>query len=312
MSRSTPNRQGTLSVSSSHSSSLLRLLFFLAFITISTALPASTSTTSTNNNNIPQPFDTTLNYNLTSSCLSFFQTFTKDQNFQKCYSFGFLLLNSNNFAVQSRNVSSVPALLDQICNAPNSSDECNKIMSTYASQIVSSSNCRTDLQSQNPIATEAFVSFNTYQLYQLAGCSKNSSNVYCYVDALAQKLGLGIFYLPSGTQLTAPQEQLPCSECNQKILNIYSEYAGDSSLPLSQTFSPVRTYFNDFCGPNFVNEASTVHSASAVSITSDASSLFSRGVIKRSRYTNHIIPGISMLTTMMTSLFGLYLQITKS
>ncbi|CAG8576624.1 1512_t:CDS:2 [Ambispora gerdemannii] len=191
-------------------------------------------------------------------------------------------------------------------------------MEHYASQIVSSKNCRTDLQGENPIATQAYVSFNTYQLYQTVGCSKNNSGSYCYVEALDKKLGLGIFYLPSGTQLTTSKEQLPCSECNKKILNTYSEYAGDSALPLSQTFSPVRTYFNDFCGSDFVNEASAVHSTSAVAITSDASSLFTRGIIIRSRYTNKLIqmsitiPGISMLTTMMTSIFLIIWSLSPS
>ncbi|KAG9300700.1 hypothetical protein G9A89_023498 [Geosiphon pyriformis] len=183
-------------------------------------------------------------------------------------------MNSNNFAVISRNVEKVPPYLDQICSPPNNLNQCNEIMSSYGAKMTEGSNCRVDIQNQNPIATEAYVAFYTYQLYQDVGCAKNSSNTYCYVDALDRKLGLGIYYLPSGTQLASPKDQFPCSECNKKILNTFSEYAGDTALPLSDTFEPVRNYFNSYCGEDFIKKASAIHVSKLA--TSSASSLYSR------------------------------------
>src|SRR3989337_1148662 len=65
---------------------------------------------------LPQPFDTTLFYKLSDSCLSFFKNFLKDDGFIECNSFGFLLSSSNEFAFISRNPDQIPTLLDTICS----------------------------------------------------------------------------------------------------------------------------------------------------------------------------------------------------
>nr|CAG8603544.1 15651_t:CDS:2 [Entrophospora candida] len=150
---------------------------------------------------IPRPFDTTLTTNLTSSCAQFFQSFLANQDFNDCNSFGFLLQNSREFAVKSRNDSTIGNLMEKICNIDinnKSIDQCNQIYLNYADNVTLSSNCGVDFQNANQVVKEAFTAFKNYRVMQIVGCSKNSTDIYCYRDALINGLGLGLFYLPLG------------------------------------------------------------------------------------------------------------------
>ncbi|CAJ0751992.1 24358_t:CDS:2 [Entrophospora sp. SA101] len=150
---------------------------------------------------IPRPFDTTLTTNLTSSCAQFFKSFLANQDFNDCNSFGFLLQNSREFAVKSRNDSTIGNLMEKICNIDinnKSIDQCNQIYLNYADNVTLSSNCGVDFQNANQVVKEAFTAFKNYRVMQIVGCSKNSTDIYCYQDALINGLGLGLFYLPLG------------------------------------------------------------------------------------------------------------------
>src|SRR4051812_43591764 len=172
----------------------LHILFLILFVSFPHTIMADEQ--------LPQPFDTTLIYKLTSSCFSFFKTFLSDENYRDCNSFGFLLSSSNEFALISRNISNNPeqitTLLDTICSPKPSIEQCLNTMNVLSDKMTLPENCGKDLQDQNPIANQAHVSFKTYKVMQEVGCSKNSTDTYCYVDALLTKVGLGMFYLPSG------------------------------------------------------------------------------------------------------------------
>ncbi len=168
------------------------ILFFILFTSFTSII------TSEETSVLPQPFDTTLFYKLSESCLSFFKKFLKDKDFIECNSFGFLLSSSNEFALISRNPDQIPTLLDTICSPKSSIEQCSNMMDILSDEMTFAENCKTDLQTNNPIADQAYVSFKTYKVMQEVGCSKNSTNTYCYVDALLTKIGLGMFYLPSG------------------------------------------------------------------------------------------------------------------
>jgi len=206
---------------------------------------------------LPQPYDSTLNYNLTTSCVSFFKSFKSDSNFQKCNSFGFLVLSSNQFLTKSRNASQIPPIMDQICAPENSMDKCKSDFANFAQQMTQENNCRTDLQNVNPIASQAYVSFMSYEPLQIVGCLKNSNGTYCYVSALYNKRGIKLFLLPSGSAMPQDQE-LACTECNQKILNTYASYDDDNTLPLYQVFPQVRDKINEQCGTGWVDSPANV------------------------------------------------------
>jgi len=60
-----------------------------------------------------------------------------------------------------------------------------------------------------------------------------------------------------------PQDQeLACTECNQKILNTYATYDTDNTLPLYQVFPQVRDQVNQQCGKDWVNSPANLVTSS--------------------------------------------------
>jgi len=131
-------------------------------------------------------------------------------------------------------------------------DKCKGDFGNFAEQMTLDSNCRADLQNVNPIASQAYVTFMSYEPLQIVGCSKNTNGTYCYVSALYSKRGIELFLLPSGSA-TPQDEELVCTECNQKILNTYAAYDNNNELPLYQVFPQIRDKINQQCGTDWVN-----------------------------------------------------------
>jgi hypothetical protein len=165
----------------------------------------------------------------------------------------FLLQNSNGFAVKSRNGSTIGNLMDKICDIDVNNrtiDQCSRIYLKFAENIALNLNCKVDFQNENQLVKQTFVAFKNYQVMQIVGCSKNSTDIYCYQDALINRLGLGLFYLPLGNPFYS--NDYSCSECNKKIMNTYADFSSDETSSLSTTFNPAKSFFNDKCGKDFV------------------------------------------------------------
>jgi hypothetical protein len=156
-------------------------------------------------------------------------------------------------------------------------------MSQLASRIRLSNTCGPDLSKGNPLVTEALMGFQNYNLYREAGCQKNNatgqvslehgasrvegreatstccekadpstSPQYCFAQASAQSDPdeLYFYYLPEGTSLPSGTTS-DCNDCTKGLLQIYSNYATNSTLTISKTYAAGRVLANQACGPTF-------------------------------------------------------------
>lgn len=105
---------------------------------------------------VPQPFDSSISYNFTtSSCLAFFTTQLANNTFRECRPFGLLFGTSSDFFSVQSNLTELTAVLGGTCNTVPSEDTCVGIMDWMASQMLLPSVCRDDLAQQNVVALEA-------------------------------------------------------------------------------------------------------------------------------------------------------------
>ncbi|GAA5959671.1 hypothetical protein JCM3765_007234 [Sporobolomyces pararoseus] len=216
--------------------------------------PISTSTAIPAGYEVPQPFDSTLGTNFSSTaCPSFFATFLADPEFISCAPFSLLLGTSSGFFQAQRSpYSLLPYVLNSTCSAP--ADSCSALMDKYARQIKLQNTCGQDLSKGNPLAQEALEGFQNYRIYREVGCQKDNSTEpkYCFADASANSDpdSLYFYYLAEGTSLPSGTVAT-CDYCQQNLLATYSRYALNSTLPISKTYAAGRSVAALTCGPNF-------------------------------------------------------------
>ncbi|GAA5874160.1 hypothetical protein JCM3774_006754 [Rhodotorula dairenensis] len=227
--------------------------------------PNSTSTSVPEGYALPQPFDSTLGTNFTSTaCPSFFATFLADPTFRACAPFSLLLTTSTGFFQAERAPNSLlPYVLDAFCSAPL--DTCAGLMDSLARKIKLSNTCARDLALGNPLVTEAVDGFNNYRLMRSAACQRsNATGNYCFADAAtkADPSDLYLYYLPEGT--TLPSGSSPeCDQCTQGLMSIYASYATNSTLAISRSYSSGRAVVALSCGPTFAPVVATMTATSA-------------------------------------------------
>ncbi|GAA5845950.1 hypothetical protein JCM9279_004733 [Rhodotorula babjevae] len=228
----------------------------------------STSTAVPVGYKLPQAFDSTLGTNFSSTaCPSFFATFLADPTFQSCAPFSLLLTTSSAFFKAQRSpLGLLPYVLNASCSAPE--PECASTMATLARTIKLKNTCGPDLESGNPLATEALQGFQSYSLMREAGCARsNETSRYCFAEASAKKdpSDLYFYYLAEGTSL--PSGTTPtCDFCTQNLLGIFSRYATNSTLALSRTYSSGRSAAALTCGPDFAPALAVQSKMSSASI----------------------------------------------
>ncbi|GAA5992750.1 hypothetical protein JCM5350_003372 [Sporobolomyces pararoseus] len=228
--------------------------------------PISTSTAIPAGYEVPQPFDSTLGTNFSSTaCPSFFATFLADPEFISCAPFSLLLGTSSGFFQAQRSpYSLLPYVLNATCSAPV--ETCSALMDKYARQIKLQNTCGQDLSKGNPLAQEALEGFQNYRLYREVGCQKDNSTEpkYCFADASADSDpdSLYFYYLAEGTSLPSGTVAT-CDYCQQNLLASYSRYALNATLPISKTYAAGRSVAALTCGPNFAPLVSKTATGSA-------------------------------------------------
>ncbi|GAA5989537.1 hypothetical protein JCM10908_000521 [Rhodotorula pacifica] len=231
--------------------------------------PTSTSTSVPEGYTLPQPFDSTLGTNFSSTaCPSFFATFLADPTFQSCAPFSLLLTTSTGFFQAERSPSVLlPYVLNASCSTPL--ETCANLMDSLAGKIKLQNTCAKDLALGNPLVAEALDGFDSYRLMRQAGCQKsNSTGNYCFADAAAKEdpSDLYFYYLPEGT--TLPSGTSPdCDSCSQGLMSIYASYATNSTLPISRTYSSGRAAVALACGPTFAPVVTAVTTTSAAGVS---------------------------------------------
>ncbi|BGP55461.1 hypothetical protein JCM8202v2_003065 [Rhodotorula sphaerocarpa] len=247
-----------------------------ATATTSASLASSTEPSSNSSSGVPaeyqmpQPFDSTLGTNFSSTaCPSFFATFLADPAFQACAPFSLLLTTSTAFFRAEKSPTTLlPHILNATCSAPL--DSCAGVMDALAVKIKKPNTCGKDLELGNPLVAEALDGFNSYRLMRQAGCvTSNTTGQYCFATAAAESdpSNLYFYYLPEGT--TLPSGTSPdCNSCTQDLMAIYAwvaerSHATNSTLPISRTYQSGRAAVALTCGPDFAPAVKAVSSTSS-------------------------------------------------
>ncbi|GAA5840297.1 hypothetical protein JCM3766R1_001450 [Sporobolomyces carnicolor] len=244
----------------------------LSNLTSAASSPAPTSTAVPDGYTLPQPFDSTLGTNFSSTaCPSFFATFLADPEFIACAPFSLLLGTSSGFFQAQRSpYALLPHVLDASCAA--SSDSCAALMDKYARDMKLQNTCGQDLARGNALAQEALEGFRNYRLYREVGCQRDNTTQasYCFADASAnaEPDALYFYYLAEGTSLPSGTVAT-CDYCLQTLMGTYSRYAVNATLPIAKTYLAGRSVAALTCGPNFAPliAKTTTGAASAVSFS---------------------------------------------
>ncbi|KAJ9093410.1 hypothetical protein QFC21_006440 [Naganishia friedmannii] len=177
----------------------------------------------------PQPFDQSLSYSLTDSCVAFLATYLESEEMRgnggtttgvgRCGKpFGLLMSSSSGWATLTRNETLLTAALSQICYATSSvtttttDDDCSAYYRSLAVNVQKSGNCGTDLKRKNPVVLEALYDTETH--------------AYCYAQAMSTTSTTPddgyLYQLPVGIPLPSTFHPT-CSSCSAKLVNLFTE-----------------------------------------------------------------------------------------
>ncbi|KXT02823.1 hypothetical protein AC578_5360 [Pseudocercospora eumusae] len=241
-----------------------------------TATESSIQTATDTATALPQPFDTNLGNNFTTTtCPTFFTNFLNNQTFKDCLPFSLLLQTSNGFFTASRSLVRLTQTLDASCKVDF--QKCSAVMAGLAIDIKSEDHCGPDLDMMNPMVSQALNGFKAYDTLYHAGCLTDSSGNYCYADAatnISAPASSYIYYLPLGVQLPGGSRPA-CTQCLRNTMSIFAETAGNSSQPLSTHYVSAAQQVQMNCGPTFVASSVDMSSPASQLLPPPAAGLFS-------------------------------------
>jgi hypothetical protein len=206
------------------------------------------------------------------SCASFFSTFTQSKGFRSCRSFGMLLANSHAWfsaaraATPAANVAGGMDAMNNLvwgtCHTNTPRGECESTMAGLESQI--RTECRQELKETHALAVAALVGFSNWRLYRDLGCIINQrTNTYCYLEALNSKDAEDayLYSLPLGLDIRTPKPT--CSKCSQQVMATLRDYATNATLPIARTYPDVQNATAAKCGQDYALPAVVVNAVSA-------------------------------------------------
>ncbi|KAF8422392.1 hypothetical protein EV426DRAFT_515311, partial [Tirmania nivea] len=213
----------------------------------------------------PKPFDTSIGKTFASTtCPAFFNLFLNDPDYINCLPLSAMLQNSKSFFdITKKSGFATTRVFDVACSVDY--EKCAAKMEYYGREIKTPERCGTEFGRKNLLVIQAYASFISYPSLFKAGCLKSDSGSYCYVDAVTNVTSPDdphIYFLPLGLRLPGGSRPT-CSSCTQETMTIFHQYAGNASLPLSETYVPAAQQLNMACGPQFVNTSVTPTSNAA-------------------------------------------------
>lgn len=210
----------------------------------------------------PQPFDTSLSDNFTtSSCPAFFTSFLSNQTVASCHAISLLIRDSSSFFHTLSSAPETSHVLDAACAAPF--HQCANIFSSLASALVSSSNCKDDLDLGNQVVRNALSDFLAYEPVYKSTCLTNPvTDNYCFVDAVFSNnfADYDVYFMPLGVSLTPQAGNLTCDSCLQATMGLYADFAAKDGQPLAGTYLPSAAVVDQKCGSGFADLNVTVGS----------------------------------------------------
>jgi len=173
---------------------------------------------------------------------------------------------SNSFFATERSATLLTETLDATCDV--NVTECSDLMTSFASQIRSHSNCGADYEAQNPLVLQAYTGFIAYPTLYRAGCLKSQdTGNYCFADAAtntSSPTSSYIYFLPLG--VTLPSSTQPtCNGCVQDTMAIFAESATNVTQPVSGDYMAAAQLIDQTCGDGFVSKNVPVAAQAATS-----------------------------------------------
>jgi hypothetical protein len=164
----------------------------------------------------------------------------------------------------------ITQLLDYSCAANLTT--CSRLMSSFASNITTTSACAADLASQNPMIQQAKLGLLAYKPLYSASCLRNpTTTAYCFADAITNtnsSADVYVYYLPLNISLVGGS-QPTCTSCLKNTMNVFEAATSDRSSALASDYPAAAAQVNVNCGPSFVNAslAAAVTSGATASMT---------------------------------------------
>ncbi|KAF8342630.1 uncharacterized protein EI90DRAFT_2902734, partial [Cantharellus anzutake] len=209
---------------------------------------------------VPQPWDSSLSYNFSStSCLSFFTAQLANITFRQCRSFGLLLGYSEDFFNIETNLTLLTATLYGTCNTVPSPEECVQVENWMSANMDDPAVCAKDKDNENSIVLEAKGGFDQYLMMREVGCLvNNQTNAYCFAEAVANSSPSDAYYYNIPLGLPLPPTTVPsCNTCTREVMKIYARYAENSMYDVSKTYSSAANFSNTKCGRGYVPQVDT-------------------------------------------------------
>ncbi|KAF2691949.1 hypothetical protein K458DRAFT_286606 [Lentithecium fluviatile CBS 122367] len=204
---------------------------------------------------IPTPYDSGLSNNFTTSCDDFLNNrMLGSDTIKNCHPFSLLLLTSTGLFDASQSKIRITQTLEATC-AANFTD-CLGGMNSLARELITDSACKVDYDNNNAQVVEAYNGLIAYEPLYRASCLRDDEGSYCYANAVTNTTNDGEdaypYSLPLGVTL-AGGARPTCNSCLQDTMAIFSTFAGNSSQPISRTYSNAAQQITIYCGATFVN-----------------------------------------------------------
>lgn len=216
----------------------------------------------------PQPFDTTLSTNFsTTECYSFFLNMTQTLPFRSCRPFSLLVTHSEAFQEAQNNITEMNVDIWGACNTDLSWDQCSANMAWFVSALQSS--CVKDLSDQNIMAADTLIALQAYDLMRNTSCRVDTAtNAYCYLESVGSSdpSSYWFYLLPLGQPLVGITTSA-CNECTKQLMATYASAldSSDSTLlsGLQQTYQSAAKSLDNACGADYAQTVNVSNTALA-------------------------------------------------
>ncbi|KAJ6558068.1 hypothetical protein B0H19DRAFT_1149792 [Mycena capillaripes] len=170
----------------------------------------------------PQPFDSDLSQNFSSSsCFTFFSNMTNTPAFRSCRPFSMLLQASDAFIEAQDDLQLLNSIVWGTCTPTLDDDQCSDNMEWFSTNLVSS--CAIDLKDGNSMAVNTQIALNAFNLMRSAGCLVDpTTNTYCYLDAVRNSNPSDTYFYSLPLGVSMPNNTIAsCSACTKSLMTLY-------------------------------------------------------------------------------------------
>ena len=163
------------------------------------------------------------------------------------------LQTSSGFFDASKSTLRITQTLDATCSV--NATQCKPIMDSFAVQLLSSSACKADYDSDNPMVLQAYNGLIAYLPSYQASCLHGKDGNYCFASAVTNTTSPGDaypYYLPIGQELPGGSRPT-CNSCLKQAMGVFASYSNNATQPLSKTYASAAQQISIGCGSNYLD-----------------------------------------------------------